>query len=228
MSREPLRHAKRSEGLVAIGILQWSLAEHLRVDASRCGKGIVGRRIEVICGCMSSGKTAALIARLSLAEADGARVIAIKHAVDLRDSPSEIVSRTGARREARLVSDAYEVAHAAATFDVVGIDEVHFFGEGLTAVVERLAATGRGLIVSGLDTDAWKRPFPPVPEIARIASAVTVLNAACSMCGAPASFTQRVAPLSADDRIKGRTRLVGGDELYEPRCPEHFVSLRGD
>ena len=182
-------------------------------------------RIEVICGCMSSGKTAELIRRLARLEQQGRRVAAVKHAVDVRYSPHEIVSRTGSRRAACVVADSESILAAAAPFNVVGIDETQFFGHTLAEVVDRLASTGRQVVASGLDIDAWKQPFPPIPDIARFADEVSVLNAACAVCGRAAGFTQRTAPLTEDDRRVGRTRLVGAGEIFEPRCGAHFVPL---
>ncbi len=185
-------------------------------------------RIEVICGCMSSGKSAELLSRLSRHEAEGKRVAAIKHAVDVRNSSTEIVSRTGSRRAATVVPDAHSILSVSMEVEVVGIDETQFFGERLTEVTAQLSAKGRTVIVSGLDIDAWDRPFPPIPAIARIADSVTVLTALCAVCRGEATLTQRVAPLSSDDRRVGRTRLVGDAELFEPRCREHFAPLSGD
>jgi thymidine kinase len=188
----------------------------------------VGGRIEVICGCMSSGKSAELISRLSRHEAAGKAVVAIKHSVDVRYSTKELVSRTGVRRAATVVPDAHSIVTVCSDVDVVGIDETQFFGEGLSDVTAQLKARGRTVIVSGLDIDAWDRPFPPIPEIAKLADEVTVLTALCAVCRGPATLTQRVAPLSPDDRRVGRTRLVGDGDLFEPRCRDHFVPLSGD
>jgi len=46
---------------------------------------------------------------------------------------------------------------------VVGIDEGQFFDMGLVEVVERLAATGKRVIVAGLDLDYLGRPSSPSP-----------------------------------------------------------------
>ena len=181
-------------------------------------------RIDVICGCMFSGKTAELISRLKRLESASKRVAAVKHAIDQRYSSHEIVSRIGLKRGAHVVSDADSIL-SIPNIDIVGIDEAQFFGEPLVAVIQRIAASGCSVIVTGLDIDAWNRPFPPIPNIAAIADSVTLLKASCSVCGGPATYTQRTAPMTETDLKRGRTRLVGGGEIFEPRCSAHFVPL---
>jgi thymidine kinase len=56
-----------------------------------------------------------------------------------------------------------------------------------------------------------------MPEILTKAEFVTKLTAICSVCGAPATRTQRLVnnkPASFNDPIV----LVGASESYEPRC----------
>jgi thymidine kinase len=59
-----------------------------------------------------------------------------------------------------------------------------------------------------------------VPQLMAIAELVTKLQAVCSVCGSPASRTQRLIngkPASYHDPII----LVGASESYEPRCRHH-------
>lgn len=63
-------------------------------------------------------------------------------------------------------------------------------------------------------------PFGVVPNIMAIAESVTKLQAVCSVCGSPASRTQRLIdgkPASYDDPVI----LVGAAESYEARCRHH-------
>ena len=84
-------------------------------------------------------------------------------------------------------------------------------------MVQVLANRGYRVIVAGLDQDFRGLPFGQVPQLMAIAEHVTKLQAVCSVCGSPASRTQRLIdgePAAFDDPII----LVGASESYEPRC----------
>ncbi len=175
-------------------------------------------RLVVICGCMFAGKTGRLIACLEAAATAGRRVVACKHALDDRYDPRDLVTHDRRRLRATPVRDAAEIRQQVADADVVGIDEAHFFGRRLVAAVAALRGAGRLVYVVGLEFDAWGRPFPPLPELQAIADEVERLRAPCSVCGAPAPYSQRMVPVTDE-------HMVGGPAEYEPRCERHFEPL---
>ncbi|WP_268921734.1 thymidine kinase [Metabacillus schmidteae] len=100
------------------------------------------------------------------------------------------------------------------------IDEVQFFDDNIADVLTLLANQGYRVIAAGLDQDFRGEPFSIVPKLMSLAESVTKLQAVCSVCGSPASRTQRLIngqPASYDDPII----LVGASESYEPRCRHH-------
>ena len=88
-------------------------------------------------------------------------------------------------------------------------------GEGLVEVAQRLADSGKQVIISGLDTDYLGRPFAPVPELLAVAESITKTLAICVRCGNPAKHTQRLR--GSDDLI-----VVGAADMYEARCRRCF------
>jgi thymidine kinase len=167
--------------------------------------------IEVICGSMFSGKTEELIRRLTRATIARQRVQAFKPAVDVRYG-RDVVSHSGQRTASIEVENAAEILDRLdPDTKVVGIDEAQFFGADLVDVVEEIAASGRRVIVAGLDQDYRGRPFEPVPQLLAIAENVTKTMAVCMVCGHPANKTQRL--VEQEDRV-----LVGAGEAYEARC----------
>ncbi len=101
--------------------------------------------------------------------------------------------------------------------DVVAVDEGNFFGAELVAVAEALADDGYRVVVCGLDTTFRGEPFEPMPHLMAVAEYVEKLRAICSVCGEPATRTQRLVdgePAHVDDP----TVLVGAEESYEARC----------
>ena len=167
--------------------------------------------IEVIVGPMYSGKSEELIRRLRRAQIARQKVEIFKPSIDVRYGADHIVSHSESRIPSRLVATALEIEPLAVDAQVVGIDEGQFLGPDLPAVVDRLAESGKRVIVAGLDQDYRAQPFEPMPQLLAIAEYITKTLAICVVCGAPASRTQRTRPES------GRV-VVGGAGLYEARC----------
>src|SRR5688572_14932732 len=114
--------------------------------------------IEVICGSMFSGKTEELVRRLRLAQIAKQKVGIFKPKIDDRYATDAIVSHAGRKLESVAVGEAREVWDRAVKdgkplYEVVGIDEVQFFGLDVVEVCERMADLGMRVIVSGLDQD---------------------------------------------------------------------------
>ena len=189
-------------------------------------------RLEVICGSMFSGKTEELMRRLRRAEYAKQRVLTIKHHIDKRYNqvPTCIVSHEGKERFAFIINDSavgiakiLELAHN--NVDVIGIDEIQFFGKNIIPALQTMVDEGRRVIVAGLDLDFRGEPFGIVPPLMAFADDVTKLKAICVQCGHEAHHTQRLVngePASYDDPIV----LVGAAELYEARCRNCFVIRR--
>ncbi len=176
-----------------------------------------GGWLEVICGPMFSGKSEEMIRRLRRAEIAGQRVVIFKPQIDDRYDATDVVSHAGARMRAVPVTSVAEIAERAQGFDVVGIDEAQFLGEGIVERALDLAERGVRVVVAGLDQDFRRLPFGPMPELLSHAEFVDKLQAVCHRCGGPATTTQRLvdgqpAPYS------GETVVVGAAEQYEARC----------
>jgi thymidine kinase len=166
---------------------------------------------------MFSGKSEEMIRRLRRAEIAGQKVVIFKPRIDDRYDATAVVSHAGARMRAVPVGSVAEIATRAPGFDVVGIDEAQFLGDGVVAAALGLADNGVRVVVAGLDQDFRRRPFGPMPELLTHAEFVDKLQAVCHRCGGPATTTQRLvdgepAPYS------GETVVVGAAEQYEARC----------
>ena len=170
--------------------------------------------IELITGCMFSGKTTELIRRIK-ALAPSTRVVTLKPAIDNRYSATDIVTHDQQTSSARTVGSAREIMGLAADADVIAVDEIHFFDDSIVKVCQGLAKRGKRVICTGLDRDMWGDIFKHVEELSRIAE-TTVLTTVCKACGNQANRTQRTVPL-----LNGN--LVGGAEEFEPRCERCFT-----
>ncbi len=171
--------------------------------------------IEVVTGCMFSGKTEELIRRIRRAQYARQRVVVFKPGIDIRYSEDSVGSHSGQRLRSFSVSSAADIPGLVGDAQVVGIDEGQFLGGELPDVCERLANEGRRVIVAGLDTDYLGRPFEPMPHLLAIAEYITKNLAICVVCGNPADRSQRV--VNRDTRF-----LVGETDAYEARCRLHW------
>ncbi|HUI08829.1 MAG TPA: thymidine kinase [Bacteroidota bacterium] len=171
--------------------------------------------IEVIAGCMFSGKTEELIRRIRRAQIARQRVAIFKPRIDNRYSTDHIVSHSEARIESVSVESSAEILRLSADAFVIGIDEGQFFDMGLVDVAEELANRGRRVIIAGLDQDFRGKPFEPIPQLLAVAEYITKTLAICVVCGNPADRTQRTTPSS--ERV-----LVGATDSYEARCRRCF------
>jgi thymidine kinase len=176
--------------------------------------------IEVIAGCMFSGKTEELIRRVRRAQIARQTVAIIKPRIDTRHSADQIVSHSDSRFPARVVESSAEIPELAANVQVVGIDEGQFFDAGLVEIAEQLANGGKRVIIAGLDQDYRGKPFEPMPQLLAVAEYITKTLAICMKCGNPADRTQRIT--GSDLRV-----LVGAREAYEARCRMCFEPPAG-
>jgi thymidine kinase len=177
--------------------------------------------IEVICGSMFSGKTEELIRRLRRAQIARQTIQVFKPAIDVRYTDKAIASHNGLQENAIPVRDSVELQERVnPEADVIAIDEVQFFDEGIIALCNDLADEGKRIICAGLDMDFRGEPFGPIPQLLSVAERVDKLQAICVICGAAASRTQRLIegqPAHYDDPVV----LVGASEVYEARCRAH-------
>jgi thymidine kinase len=168
-------------------------------------------RLELIPGCMFSGKTTELIRRLRGAAHQGKRVVAIKPRRDTRYGREQVVTHAGEALPALEATCAADVERMAGDADVVGVDEAHFYDPVLVDVCRALVGRGRRVIVAGVDTDHFGDPFPVFPPLTAVADVVDRRTARCARCGGVAEYSQRL--VDSNEPI-----VVGGSESYEPRC----------
>ncbi len=173
-------------------------------------------RIEVITGCMFSGKTEELMRRLRRARIAGQSVEVLTPSVDDRYGEKAIGSHNGNTWTAEVV-DSSDLGDLDLEADVVAADEANFFDERLVGFCEDMASRDVRVVVSGIDQTFRGEPFEPVPELMAMAEYVQKLRAICARCGEPATRNQRLIDGEPAPR-DSPTVMVGGEDSYEPRC----------
>lgn len=173
--------------------------------------------IEVIAGCMFSGKTEELIRRLKRAQIAKQSVKIFKPQIDNRFSATAIVSHSDQHLPSILIKDTAELLEHCKDAQVIGIDEAQFFSNDIVEICNKLADAGRRVIVAGLDQDYKGIPFDPMPQLLAVAEYITKTLAICVVCGNPADKTQRKTKTA--ERV-----VVGASDIYEARCRRcHYI-----
>jgi thymidine kinase len=172
----------------------------------------------VITGSMFAGKSEELIRQVRRALYARKKVQVFKSALDNRWDSAAIATHNGVRFEAIPVSSSGDLERLVEPdTEVIAIEEIQFFDEGIVALCDRWANEGRTVIAAGLDQDFRGQPFGFMPVLLALADEVIKLRAICARCGQPASKTQRLVdgrPASWDEP----TILIGAAERYEARC----------
>jgi thymidine kinase len=172
--------------------------------------------IEVISGCMFSGKTEELIRRLNRAIIARQKVEIFKPVIDKRYHPEHIVSHNENAIRSTAVNFASDILLLSGDCDVVGIDEAQFFDESIVEVANALANNGKRVILAGLDMDFEGRPFGPMPQLLAVAEFVTKVHAICAQTGELASFSFRLT--NEDKQV-----MLGEKSKYEARSRKAFL-----
>lgn len=179
--------------------------------------------IEVVIGPMYSGKSEELIRRLKRAKIAKQNVVVFKPVIDDRYSKEDVVSHSGYTINAIPIKDSSEInKYINEDTQVVGIDEVQFFDDKIVDMAIELADKGIRVIAAGLDMDFKGEPFGPTPRLLAVAEFVDKIQAICSVCGQPATRSQRLIngePAKYNEPII----QVGAVESYEARCRKCHV-----
>ena len=192
---------------------------------------MANRQLEIITGCMFSGKTDELIRRLERVRIAGRKILLFKPSIDDRYAETAIVTHYGREFAAHQLTPGEETldrlveivgADALAYADVIAFDEGNFFTERLTDLCQELVASGKRVIVAGLDLTFAEEPFGPMGPLMSLADRVDKLQAVCVKCGGVATRSQRLID-GEPAPVDGPTIQVGGIGSYEARCRNCYV-----
>lgn len=177
-------------------------------------------RIELILGCMYSGKTTEMIRKINMYKTLGKQMVIYTHSMDTRYAESGKISthdKTIVQAIAKTnLSDIFDTM-SYQTAEIVFIEEAQFFPDLFDTVVRAANEHKKTVIVSGLDGDYLLQPFEQIIRLIPHAESVIKQNALCRKCGdgTPASFSKRIVP-------SVERQLVGSNGVYEAVCRRHY------
>jgi len=180
--------------------------------------------LDIILGPMFAGKSSRILSIESRYASLGMRVLVLKHASDNRyGQQDDIITHDQRRVPCRKILNLNEVEdETLVRFDVVIVDEAHFFG-GLVDFVHRTVDWhNKALFLVGLDGDSNRQPFGELTDCIPLADRVERITAFCHRCanGTPGLFSyRRQGP--HDQQV-----IVGGAERYEALCRRCYLRQR--
>ena len=148
--------------------------------------------LQIILGCMYSGKSTELIARVKRFKSIGMRCLVINHSADTRVGGDFVQTHDKTKLNAIKTDDIMLVNTKG--FDVIAIDEAQFFQNLETAVLLMLKQRSV-VIIAGLSGDYKRQKFGQILDLIPMADDVTFKKALCSKCCHPiktATFTKRL------------------------------------
>jgi len=153
-------------------------------------------RVEIIIGCMFSGKSTELLRRCRRYKSIGKNVVLINHTEDTR-SKKTIKTHTNDTSLAIKLNDLGDLhLHHRDIFmsaDIIGIDEAQFF-YNLRSFILFAEHYNKTIIIAGLDGDFNRNPFGQILECIPLCDEVIKLTALdmIDQDGSPAIFTRRI------------------------------------
>ena len=166
-------------------------------------------RVEVILGCMFSGKSTELLRRTNRYRAVGKQILLINHTYDVRTD--EAIQTHSNMKQTAIKTDKLDSILTLTEFDkcdVIGIDEAQFFPD-LLDFVKKAELRNKIIIVAGLDGDYKREPIGQILQVIPLCDEVVKLNAMdmIDRDGSPGIFSKRI--VEGDGQV-----LVGANESY--------------
>ena len=180
-------------------------------------------RLELIIGCMYSGKTTELIRLIERYESIQKKMMIINYKGDTRyGSDNKIYTHDRRGIDAihvenimHIFTGEFEEKYKAS--DIIFINEGQFFNNLFDFCIRSIEQDDKTVIICGLDGDYKREPFGDILRLIPVSDKITRLTAMCKMCndGTPGLFTRRI--IDSD-----KQELIGGMESYLPVCRKHY------
>lgn len=170
--------------------------------------------LNVVVGPMYSGKTSSMIANIDDHITIGEVPITIQWSFDSRSGNSS--NHSGEKIKSAMIraSDLSKVQHEIEQYDLICIDDAHFFSD-LPTFLE--LNRHRKIFVYGLDTDYMQEQFKHVTDTQLIADSYVKLQGNCGVggCANKSIYTTRRPDVS------GGRLISGNSDVYTPVCLQH-------
>jgi thymidine kinase len=182
--------------------------------------------LEIILGCMYSGKTSKLVEIYKQCQFCNIPVAVINHSIDKRYDDNLLSTHdkvmipciqtnklidvwyyNDINTHLKFLGDSVKLINA----DVILINEGQFFDD-LYPAVKHMLQHGKQIYIGGLDGDFERKRFGQILDLIPLCDKVTKLTSLCSLCknGRPGIFSKRIT--------SEKEQTVVGSDNYIPVC----------
>lgn len=171
----------------------------------------------IITGPMFSGKTTELI-KILKHKGYNRKTVLFKNKIDTRETEENLIkSRQGTTYPVIMCESSEEILKYSPDYDLIGIDEGHFW-ENIEEVVEEMIKNGKDIIIAFLNGDYNLKAFSNSHGLFAKATKILHLSSFCEICGEKAYYNKKRITRKID------TITVGGAEIFYPVCVKHFFA----
>ena len=175
--------------------------------------------LEIICGCMFSGKTTEILRIYKKLKSINKRVLNINSCLDNRYSTNHISTHDESKIECISVK---HLKHIPKYFyndcEYIIIDECQFFDDLYTFVTNAVDRDNKHVIIIGLNGDINRDNIGDLYKLYPHADSIKQLKAYCSICndGTDAIFSKKI--IDSNDVID-----IGEKDKYIPVCRKCYL-----
>jgi thymidine kinase len=189
---------------------------------------INGGDLQLILGTMFSGKTTYLLSEITKLSVLNYKILYVNIDFDTRSNIA-FSTHNPFLHQTQPLADVLDMIKSPTLldlnidiYDVIIIDESHFFGD-LVEFVHKCLLANKSIIVAGLIADSNGQKFGHTLDLIPICTDIIRLKAYCTECAKHricriATYSKRILPLPNNNTSVD----IGGGEKYVPVCREHF------
>ena len=172
-------------------------------------------KINLILGCMFSGKTSTLISRYNRYTIGGKKCIMVKYKHDTRYDKKKIVTHDHIKVDAIVCEYLFQIDDMVKNYDVICIDEIQFYKDA-PIFCDKWANQGKIVEVCGLNGTFERKPFVVINKLLPKVEDITFLTAVCRETGNNAHYSKRL--IDNDNE-----QVIGGAEIYSAADRHTFI-----
>ena len=175
-----------------------------------------GGQINLIIGCMFSGKTSLLINRYNRYTIGNKKCLMVKFKRDTRYDAYQVITHDGLAINAIRCEYLYELDDMVTKYDVICIDEIQFYKDA-HIMCDKWANQGLIINACGLSGDFNRKPFPVVSKLISLADDITHTKAVCKITGSDAIYSKLTEINNTNNEVIAldhSQELIGGADIY--------------
>ena len=190
------------------------------MNSHKINMGKTGK-IEIIVGCMFSGKSSELIKIINRYRVLNKKILIVNHTIDKRYNENSITTHNQISEDCISI-DSLTLLKKTPIYnylesEVIVIEEAQFFNDLYEFVKYAADIDNKIIIVAGLDGDSNREPFGDILKLIPISDTIIKLSALCILCkdGTVANFSKRI--------IDNKDQICVGSNEFIPVCRYHYL-----